>query len=52
LVKTLSKSDSSDRLVWSPVANEQGSTLASGVYVFIVTQPGVSQKKGKIMIIR
>jgi|GEM_PF-3029580 len=54
LVKTFTKSDSSDRLTWSPVANEQGSSLASGVYLFIVTQTGggSSQKKGKIMIIR
>jgi hypothetical protein len=52
LVKTFNKSDPSDRLVWSPVANEQGSTLASGVYIFIVTQAGGGQKKGKIMIIR
>jgi hypothetical protein len=52
LVKTLSKSDSSDRIVWKPVANEQGSTLASGVYLFIIKQPGLSEKKGKLMIIR
>ena len=52
LVKTLSKSDPSDRLVWVPVANEQGSTLASGVYLFVIKQPGVSEKKGKLMIIR
>jgi hypothetical protein len=52
LVKTLTKSDPSDRLVWSPVANEQGSNLASGVYIFIVTASGGGQKKGKIMIIR
>jgi len=52
LVKTLSKLDSTDQLVWTPVANEQGSLLASGVYPFIVIQPGVSKKQGKIMIIR
>ena len=52
LVKTLSKSDPSDRMDWKPVANEQGANLASGVYFFIVTQPGGTQKKGKLMIIR
>jgi hypothetical protein len=52
LVKTFTKSDSSDRIVWMPVANEQGSTLASGVYLFVIKQPGVSEKKGKLMIIR
>ena len=52
LVKTLKKSDPSDRLVWMPVANDQGSTLASGVYLFIVKQTGADEKKGKLMIIR
>jgi hypothetical protein len=52
LVKTLTKSDPSDRLVWMPVANEQGSTLASGVYLFIIKQVGATEKKGKLMIIR
>ncbi len=52
LVKTFVKSDLLNSLVWSPVANEQGSALASGVYIFIISQPGTGQKKGKIMIIR
>ena len=52
LVKVLNKSDSTDRLIWSPVSNEQGSTLASGVYMFIIKQPGGSEKRGKLMIIR
>ncbi|MBI5241050.1 MAG: hypothetical protein HY926_11305 [Elusimicrobia bacterium] len=52
LVKTLSKSDPSDRLDWNPVANDQGTPLASGVYQFIVTQPGLSKKKGRLMIIK
>ncbi|MCX5794436.1 MAG: T9SS type A sorting domain-containing protein [Elusimicrobia bacterium] len=52
LVKTLNKSDNSDRIAWAPVANEQGSPVASGVYFYIVKQPGVGQKKGKLMIIK
>lgn len=52
LVKTMTKSDPSDRLVWNPVANDNGSPLASGIYQFIITQPGVSKKKGRLMIIK
>ncbi|MDD5627732.1 MAG: T9SS type A sorting domain-containing protein [Elusimicrobia bacterium] len=52
LVKTLSKSDNSDRLAWTPVNNDQGSPVASGVYFFIVQQAGGGKKKGKLMIIR
>ncbi len=52
LVKTMSKSDPSDRLVWNPVANDNGSPLASGIYQFIVAQPGVDKKKGRLMIIK
>lgn len=50
--KTLVKDDSTDTLVWSPVANDQGSPLASGVYVFTITQAGGSRRSGKLMVIR
>lgn len=52
LAKTLVKDDSTDSLVWSPVANEQGSPLASGVYVFTIVQSGGTRRSGKLMIIR
>ena len=52
LVKTLEKNDTTDSFVWMPVANEQGTALASGVYVFVATQPGVAHKQGKIMVIK
>jgi len=52
LVKTLTKNNNLDTLNWSPVANDQGSPLASGIYQFIITQPGFGKKKGKLMIIR
>lgn len=52
LVKTLMKNDSTDSLVWSPVANNQGSALASGVYLFTITQPGFTKRRGKLMVIR
>lgn len=52
LVKTLMKNDSTDSLVWSPVANSQGSPIASGVYLFNITQPGFKKRQGKLMVIR
>lgn len=52
LVKTLSKDDSSDALIWRPVANEQGASLTSGVYLYTVIQPGFSSKRGKLMVLR
>lgn len=51
-VKTLEKNDTTDSLIWTPVNNDQGAPLASGVYLFTVTWPGFSKKQGKIMIIR
>ena len=52
LVRSLEKNDSTDSLIWSPVVNEQGTPLASGVYLFTVIQPGVSKRRGKIMVIK
>lgn len=51
-VKTLTKDDSTDKLIWHPVTNDQGSPLASGVYLFTLSQPGLSKRRGKLMIIR
>lgn len=52
LVKTLMKNDSTDSLVWSPVANSEGTPIASGVYLFVITQPGFKKRQGKLMVIR
>lgn len=52
LVKTLSKNDSTDSIIWRPVANERGAPLASGVYLFVVSQPGFPSKRGKIMVLK
>ncbi len=52
LVKSLSKDDTTDSLIWKPVANEQGAALASGVYLFAVTQPGIKIKRGRLMIVK
>jgi len=52
LVRTLSKNDSTDSLRWSPVVNDRGSPLASGVYVFSLADTGTRRRRGKIMIIR
>lgn len=52
LVKSFVKNDTTDSLVWRPVANEQGAALTSGVYVFSVTQAGIAPKRGKLMIVK
>jgi len=52
LVKTLMKNDSTDSLIWSPVNNNQGSPIASGVYLFTLSQPGFKKRQGKLMVIR
>lgn len=52
LVRTLEKNDSTDSLLWSPVVNEQGSPLASGVFLFSLSDAGTRKRRGKIMIIR
>lgn len=55
-VKHFEKNDDTDRLVWFPVANEDGGPLASGVYYFIIHHSnnidGPGLKKGKLMIIK
>lgn len=52
LVKTLTKNDSTDSFIWKPVANERGTPLASGVYLFVVSSPGVGSKRGKLMVVK
>lgn len=52
-VKTLHKNDPlSDQVVWTPVTNDQGGTLSSGVYLFVIVSPGLTPRKGKLMIIK
>lgn len=52
LVHTMSKNNPADSLIWEPVVNAKGSNVASGVYVFIVSSPGVRKKTGKLVVIR
>lgn len=52
LVRTLSKSDGATQdLVWYPVTDAQGRSVASGVYVYAV-EGDSGRKTGKLMIIR
>jgi hypothetical protein len=51
-VRRFEKTDGSDKIVWTPVVNEQGQPLASGIYLFVVWEKGLKSKQGKIMVIR
>jgi hypothetical protein len=55
-VAHLEKNDETNKYVWFPVTNQQGTPLASGIYLFIIHQPGVGAapgtRRGKIMIIK
>ena len=52
-VKTLGKNDSTATLDWNPVANDNGTTVASGLYLFIIKDAVTGEKKtGKIIVIR
>ncbi len=46
LVKTIVKDDGSDRMVWN-LHNEQGSEIASGVYIYII-KGSSGEKRGKV----
>ncbi len=46
LVKAISKNDATDRIVWD-LTNTQGSSVASGIYIYTLSGPGGS-KKGKL----
>lgn len=53
LVKELVKDESaSDRLAWSPVENERGQQIASGVYIFSIVSSDGQVKNGKLMVIK
>ena len=52
-VKTLNKNDLTAALDWSPVANEDGQMVASGLYLFTIKDSATGEKKtGKIIVIR
>lgn len=52
-VRSLTKDEAgSDTLVWKPVVNEEGGPLASGVYLFVVSDQSLNPKRGKLMIIK
>ena len=52
LVRRFEKADSSDKIVWTPVVNDLGQPLASGVYLISIFEDGIPSKKGKFMVIR
>ncbi|MDE2490059.1 MAG: T9SS type A sorting domain-containing protein, partial [Elusimicrobia bacterium] len=52
VVKTLYKDDTTDSLVWDPVASESGEQIASGVYPFVVIQSNRVTKRGKLMVVK
>jgi hypothetical protein len=52
-VVTLTKDDPTDSFVWTPVVNDHGSPLASGVYPFFIKSVASGHtKRGKLMIIK
>lgn len=51
-IVTLQKSDATDRLTWFPVTGPSGASLASGIYLFVITGPGMKPKRGKLMIVK
>lgn len=51
-IATLQKSDATDRLTWFPVVSQSGASLSSGIYLFVITGPGMKPKRGKLMIVK
>lgn len=53
LVKTILKdSGGSDEVSWFPVSNEQGQTIASGVYLYHVESSDGKTRVGKLMVVK
>ncbi|MDE2292354.1 MAG: T9SS type A sorting domain-containing protein [Elusimicrobia bacterium] len=53
LVKTLTKDDGmTDSLAWSPVVNDRGESLASGVYIYHIYSSDGKSVLGKLMVIK
>ncbi|MBN1594292.1 T9SS type A sorting domain-containing protein, partial [candidate division FCPU426 bacterium] len=46
------KNDGSDRLVWEGVRNSSGNRLASGVYIYVITNEDGERRTGKVAILR
>lgn len=51
-VRRLEKFDPTDTLVWPSVTNDRGEPLASGVYLFVVSEKNLKPKRGKLMIVK
>lgn len=53
LVKTIIKDDAGDdRVRWTPVVNDAGQSVASGVYVWTMTDSSGHKAIGKLMVIK
>jgi len=50
LVKTITKNDNSDRIVWD-LLNEQRKLIASGIYIYII-KGSSGEKRGKIALLK
>jgi hypothetical protein len=48
LVKTITKNDNTDKMVWD-LNNDKGSSIASGIYLYVITGNG-GNKKGKLAV--
>jgi hypothetical protein len=46
------KNDGSDRIVWQNVENQHGQKLASGVYIYIITNSAGQKVMGKLGVVR
>jgi hypothetical protein len=52
-VVSLGKFDTTGTMEWSPVANERGERVASGLYLFVVKDGMTGERKtGKLIVIR
>jgi hypothetical protein len=52
LVWEKEKNDGSDRIRWEGVVNRSGQKLASGVYIYIVTNSQGQKRPGKLAVVR
>jgi hypothetical protein len=46
------KNDGSDRIVWQNVENQTGQKLASGIYIYIITNSHGQKTTGKLGVVR
>jgi hypothetical protein len=52
LVWEMEKNDGSDRIVWQGVENRAGQKMASGVYIYIITNSKGQKVMGKLGLVR